>query len=145
MANNQQTTFVIPPKEGRSVRLNEGDFIRVINDEGTQVVDFWCIALDGEAEYLSMEHCREVLGKIYFEPGDVLVSNRYIPLLEYVSDTADGKHDTLIAACSSRMYVKFGREPGHPNCASNFFTIRPIPIGRPTFYRSRGTSLCVLW
>ncbi|AZO68081.1 urea carboxylase-associated family protein [Mesorhizobium sp. M6A.T.Cr.TU.016.01.1.1] len=112
--------FVIPPKEGSSFRLDKGDSIRIVNDNGTQVVDFWCISLTGEAEYLSMEHCREVLGKIYYEPGDVLISNRYTPLLEYVADTAGGQHDTLIAACSAQMYVRFGREDGHPSCASNF-------------------------
>lgn len=120
MSIDRRTTVRIPAREGRSVQLNEGDAIRVINDEGTQVVDFWCIALDGNYEYLSMEHCREVLGKVYFEPGDRLLSNRYTPLLEYVSDTAGGRHDTLIAACSAEMYIRFGREAGHANCASNF-------------------------
>ncbi|HQY73276.1 MAG TPA: urea carboxylase-associated family protein [Aestuariivirga sp.] len=118
--NQQPTKFTVPAKEGRFARLKEGDTIRIINDEGTQVVDFWCIALDGKVEYLSMEHCREVLGKVYFEPGDTLLSNRYTPLLEYVSDTSGGRHDTLIAACSSQMYIRFGREHDHPSCSSNF-------------------------
>lgn len=38
-----------------------------------------------------------------------------------MSDTAGGQHDTLIAACNPTMYVRFGRDAGHANCASNFF------------------------
>ena len=52
--NQQPTKFTVPAKDGRFVRLKEGDTIRIINDEGTQVIDFWCIALYVRVEYLSM-------------------------------------------------------------------------------------------
>ncbi|MGE0212961.1 MAG: DUF1989 domain-containing protein [Parvibaculaceae bacterium] len=113
-------TFRVPAAEGAAFRLARGDTVQVINESGSQVVDFWCLSLENEAEHLSMGHCREVLGKIFFDPGDVLISDRYAPLLEYVADTAGGRHDTLIAACSEEMYLRFGREKGHPSCASNF-------------------------
>jgi uncharacterized protein YcgI (DUF1989 family) len=112
--------FTVPAKEGAAFALASGDRIGIVNDSGTQVVDFWCLSRAAEFEYLSMGHCREVLGKIFFDPGDVLISNRYSPLLEYGEDTAGGRHDTLIAACSAEMYRRFGREEGHPSCASNF-------------------------
>ena len=118
--NTQHGRFVVPAKEGASFALSSGDRIKIINDSGTQVVDFWCLSSAGDFEYLSLGHCREVLGKIFFDPGDVLISNRYRPLLEYGEDTGGGLHDTLIAACSQDMYVRFGREEGHPSCASNF-------------------------
>lgn len=113
-------TFIVPATEGASFHLDTGDQIKIINDHGTQVVDFWCLSFAKEMEYLSMGHSREVLSKIYFDPGDVLVSNRYSPLLEYVEDTSGGNHDTLIAACSKEMYIKFGCRAGHASCASNF-------------------------
>jgi uncharacterized protein YcgI (DUF1989 family) len=112
--------FTVPTKEGAAFFLSSGDRIDIVNDSGTQVVDFWCLSRADDGEYLSMGHCREVLGKIFFDPGDVLISNRYNPLLEYREDTAGGHHDTLIAACSADMYHRFGREEGHPSCASNF-------------------------
>ncbi|MGH6883296.1 DUF1989 domain-containing protein [Hypericibacter sp.] len=114
--------FVVPAREGAAFALSQGDRIEIVNDNGTQVVDFWCLIPSREPEYLSVGHCREVLGKIFFDPGDVLISNRYRPLLEYREDTAGGHHDTLIAACSEAMYRRFGREAGHPNCAANFET-----------------------
>jgi uncharacterized protein YcgI (DUF1989 family) len=112
--------FTVPAKEGAAFALSGGDRIEIVNDSGTQVVDFWCLVPDGNAEYLSLGHCREVLGRIFFDPGDLLISNRYRPLLEYQEDTAGGHHDTLIAACSEEMYRRFGREAGHPSCAANF-------------------------
>jgi uncharacterized protein YcgI (DUF1989 family) len=66
-----------------------------------------------------MEHCREVLQRIVFEPGDVLVTNRYRPILAIVADTSPGGHDTLIAACSRAMYAHAGAGEGHANCADN--------------------------
>lgn len=124
---------VVPAKEGTSFALSSGDRIEIVNDSGTQVVDFWCLALGSEPEYLSLGHCREVLGKIFFDPGDLLISNRYRPLLEYREDTAGGRHDTLIAACSEAMYRRFGRDAGHPSCAANFETCArqidwPLPL-----------------
>lgn len=105
---------------GAGFNLARGDEIIVINESGTQVVDFWCISSDAEGEYLSMEHCREVLRKIWYDPGDVLISNRYTPMIEYVADSSGGKHDTLIAACSTEMYRRFGHGDNHASCASNF-------------------------
>ncbi len=112
-------TTTVRAAHGASIEVLANDEVRVINTSGTQVVDFWCLLESGADEYLSMEHCREVLGKIYFSRGDILISNRYTPLIEYIEDTTGGHHDTLIAACSSEMYKKFGLAE-HPSCASNF-------------------------
>ena len=112
-------TLTVRAGTGAWLRLARGDEITVINSSGTQVVDLWCLATSGGDEHLSMGHCREVLAQIRFEPGDVLVSDRYTPLLRYAADTSGGQHDTLIAACSEQMYVRFGRGSGHPSCTSN--------------------------
>lgn len=106
---------------GAAVPVREGDEVAVVNVSGTQVVDFWCLLKSSPQEYLSLEHCREVLGKIYFAPGDVLLSNTYAPVLDYVADTTGGFHDTLIAPCNPEMYKKFGRPADHPSCAGNFW------------------------
>lgn len=108
--------------KGAHIPVRAGDEVAIVNVSGTQVVDFWCLPKSSPQQYLSLEHCREVLGKIYFEPGDVLVSDRYEPVFDYVADTTDGLHDTLIAPCNPDMYRKFGRPDGHPSCAGNFRT-----------------------
>lgn len=109
----------VPAGRGASVRLGRGDAITITNTSGTQVVDLWCLAATGDGEHLSMGHCREVLARLWFDPGDELVSDRYTPLLRYDSDTSGGRHDTLVAACNPEMYRRFGRPDEHPSCASN--------------------------
>jgi uncharacterized protein YcgI (DUF1989 family) len=114
--------IVVPAAKGRWVRLLAGDNLSVVNVHGTQVVDTWAFPVPQPAdgfEFLSLEHCREVRNRIVFEPGDVLITNRYRPILTFLSDTSPGGHDTLIAACSQGMYRNAGRPPGHPNCADN--------------------------
>ena len=127
--------ILVPAGEGRCCRLAKGATLSVVNTHGTQVVDTWAFpaAFPGafpaafpvpgdiadNPEFLSMEHCREVLKRIVFEPGDVLITNRYRPILTILADTSPGGHDTLIAACSDGMYTHAGRPPGHRNCADN--------------------------
>jgi uncharacterized protein YcgI (DUF1989 family) len=109
----------IPAGRGLAIQLRAGELARIVNPTGTQVVDTWAVASDAVGEFLSMEHCREVLERIYFEVGDVLLTNRYRPILTIVGDTSPGRHDTLIAACSAQMYERVGAA-GHRNCADNF-------------------------
>ena len=106
--------------KGAQIPVREGDEVAIVNVSGTQVVDFWCLPRSSPQEYLSLEHCREVLSKIYFAPGDALVSDRYVPVLDYVGDTTGGRDDTLIAPCNPQMYRKFGRPDDHPSCTGNF-------------------------
>jgi uncharacterized protein YcgI (DUF1989 family) len=109
----------VPAAQGHAVRLGLGDCLRVVNTHGTQVVDTWAFSDDGGDDLLSMEHCREVLQKITFDPGDILLTNRYRPILEILADTSGGGHDTLIAACSPAMYARAGAPADHPSCSDN--------------------------
>jgi len=111
--------LTVKAKCGLAVPLAMGQHLRVINTFGTQVVDTWAVAMDVPSEYLSLEYCREVIQRIVFEPGDVLITNRYRPILKIIADTSPGGHDTLIAACSEPMYRRAGAAPGHANCADN--------------------------
>jgi len=111
--------LTIPAGRGLGVRLAKGARFRVINTPGTQVVDTWAFPDGAPAAWLSLEHCREVLQRIVFEPGDVLIDNRYRPVLKIVADTSPGGHDTLIAACSGPMYERAGLGADHANCSDN--------------------------
>jgi uncharacterized protein len=111
--------LTIPAGRGLGVALAHGRRLRVVNTTGTQVVDTWVFPDDDPAAWLSLEHCREVLQRIVFEPGDTLIDNRYRPLLTIAADTSPGGHDTLIAACSAAMYARSGHGEDHANCADN--------------------------
>jgi uncharacterized protein YcgI (DUF1989 family) len=109
----------IPARQGRAAFIAKGQHVKVINTHGTQVVDTWAFARDDLSEWLSMEHSRELRQKILFEVGDLLVTNRYRPILTVMADSSPGEHDTLVAACSRHMYVFLGADPHHANCTDN--------------------------
>ena len=112
--------YRIPARQGRAVRLKRGQRLTIVNLQGHQVCDFFAIAEDSPAEFLSMEHCRTALGRIYVKSGDKLVSNRRRGLIEITEDTSAGVHDILIAACDHTRYQQLGCSEYHDNCADNF-------------------------
>jgi uncharacterized protein YcgI (DUF1989 family) len=86
------------------------------------VVDTWAFAepYDSEnVEYLSMQHTRASLCKLVPERGDIMTSSRRRDMLSVLSDTTDGTHDTLIAACDRWRYEELSAPDGHRNCADN--------------------------
>lgn len=119
MTDEPSSPQIVPAGCGRAFTLAAGQHVRVINTHGTQVVDCWAFVAGGTREFLSLEHCREVLQKILFDVGDRLVTNRYRPILSFVADTSPGEHDTLVAACSRSMFAMLGRGENHANCTDN--------------------------
>ncbi len=112
--------YEIPARQGRAVRMRTGQVLHLFNPEGNQVCDFFAQVNGSESEFLSMEHCRTALGRVYVRKGDSLVSNRRRPLVEIVEDTSPGVHDILIACCDLPRYQQLGVDGYHDNCADNF-------------------------
>jgi len=112
-------TIKLPPGEGRAVRVAEGGRLRVVNTEGGQVVDTWAFVAADATEHLSMEHSRSAVYSLLFRPGDMLVSNRFRPILHVAADTSPGIHDTLHAACSQESYRFYGAPPPAMACEDN--------------------------
>lgn len=110
---------ILPAGDGLAVPLEKGQLLRVVNTHGGQVVDLWAFAPADDDEHLSMGHCRELLQRVFFAPGDRLVTNRYRAALTFTADTSPGLHDTLIAACSPAMYAHLGADPAHRSCTAN--------------------------
>ncbi|TVY38627.1 Uncharacterized protein LSUB1_G005422 [Lachnellula subtilissima] len=110
----------IPARKGKAARVSKGQFIRLINTHGKQVVDTWAFNAHELSERMSMEHSRAHLDKILPAIGDSFVTNRRDPILTIVQDTTPGNHDTLMAACDSHRYVKqFHLAEYHDNCTDN--------------------------
>ena len=123
----------IPAKSARAVDLAKGAIVRIVNAEGHQVVDTWAFSKDDPAECLSMEHSRSATYRIVFRPGDILVTNRFRPILTILADTSPGIHDTLHAACSAEGNVFYGAPATHPNCEDNLkraMTARGVELSR---------------
>jgi hypothetical protein len=109
----------LPARRGRAVRLKKGESIRIINTHGQQVVDTWAFNADDLREFMSMEHLRASLERIFPHAGDMLVTNRRRPILAFVEDSSPGIHDTLMAACDSYRYGLLGCTTYHDNCTDN--------------------------
>lgn len=112
--------YVIPARQGRAVRVRAGELLVITNEKGNQVCDFFAMVEGAMGEFLSMEHCRTALGRVYVKKGDTLVTNRREGLMEIVEDTSPGVHDILIASCDHPRYVQLGAEGYHDNCTDNF-------------------------
>jgi uncharacterized protein len=114
-------TEIIPARRGRAVRLSRGQSIRIINTHGSQVVDTWAFNADDLAEFMSMEHLRPTIERIFPHQGDYLCTNRRRPILYFVEDTSPGIHDTLMAACDDYRYGLLGCREYHDNCTDNMW------------------------
>jgi uncharacterized protein YcgI (DUF1989 family) len=110
---------VVSPGEGRAVPVAAGERVRVLDLDGGQVADFFAFAADDPSEFLSAEHTRPSIRRLFPVPGDDLLSNRRQPLLHLLEDRSPGRHDTLYAACDPARYALLGVTDPHRSCAAN--------------------------
>jgi hypothetical protein len=148
-----KAVHLLKPGEALGVSVAKGSKVRVVNPQGHQVVDLWAFVESGSTEYLSMAHNRTAHYTTRFQEGDVLVSNRFTPMLRFAKDTTDGFHDSFHAACSAQSYTFFGDDQRYPNCEDNLramledagiaFLITPPPwnLFEKSFVNEDG-SLC---
>lgn len=111
--------FTLPARSGRAVRIRAGEAIQIINTHGSQVVDTWAFNAEDLTEFMSNEHMRATLGKLWPGKGDALITNRRRAILLVEEDTSPGRHDTLIAACDDYRYGLLGCTDYHDNCTDN--------------------------
>lgn len=109
----------VPARRGKALPLGKGQRLKLINIHGHQVVDTWAFNRDDVQEYLSLEHTRPTIGKIYVEQGDALYTNKRRSILIMEEDTSGEQHDTLIAACDIYRYSLLGCKDYHDNCTDN--------------------------
>jgi uncharacterized protein YcgI (DUF1989 family) len=116
------TLHQVPARKGRATRLAKGQSIKIINTHGHQVVDTWAFADPDMTEFLSMEHMRAKIERIFPKPGEALFSNRRRPIVTLIEDTSPGIHDTLMAACDIHRYIGLGCTEYHDNCQDNLMS-----------------------
>jgi uncharacterized protein len=121
----------IPGGGSAAIRLAADQAVRLVNTHGSQVVDSWCLAAADTSEYLSVEHTRRMLGRLFPREGDQLFSNRRNPLLRIERDTSRCQHDMLLACCDSWLYRFYGCRAGHANCHDNFLAALAAHAARP--------------
>jgi uncharacterized protein len=110
---------IVPAGEGRGARVRSGEVFRVVDVHGGQVGDLFAF-VDGPAlEWMSAEHTRPSIRRLFPGPGDAALTNRRRPILRVEEDHSPGWHDTLYAACDPPRYALLGVEGPHRSCAGN--------------------------
>ncbi|NOU96678.1 DUF1989 domain-containing protein [Paenibacillus sp. LMG 31456] len=114
---HQQTAYdlLIPPKEGRSFKLEKGQILKVIDVYGQQVADLVAYRGNDPKERLDPSVTMDALRTMNIKPGDILYSNLYAPMLTVLEDTV-GKHDFINSACRPEMYEFLYNKPDHRSC-----------------------------
>lgn len=112
-------TIRVPARHGAGVTLAAGEHVRITDLEGSQPVDFWAFTTADPKEFLSCQHTKPSIEKLFPRVGDATYSNRRRPMLTLVADTSPGQHDMEFAACDPARYRELGCTEHHRSCAEN--------------------------
>lgn len=116
----------VPGGKGRAVELKNGQYFKIVNTHGEQVVDFFGFGLpDVKKEVMSMHHSHDETHRLIPQVGDSMVTNLRRPIFTLLEDTGPGVHDTTVAACDQYLYqqqigVEAAKE--HDSCINNLHT-----------------------
>ncbi len=106
-------TLDVPARTGCGFEVTVGDKIRVTDLEGSQPVDFWAFNKENHLEFLSCEHTKPTIEKLFPHLGDSAYTNQRRKIVTVVEDTSPGQHDMQYAACDATRYAQLGVE-GYP-------------------------------
>ncbi|MGC1219061.1 MAG: DUF1989 domain-containing protein, partial [Phormidesmis sp.] len=100
--------------------VTQGQYIQIIDVEGSQCSDFLAFAGDDYSQMLDSTVTRTLNGVANPQVG---LHGKYFdgsmqPMVEVIQDTCD-RHDSFLLACTPRYYADAGY-PGHPSCSDNF-------------------------
>ncbi|MBD0335302.1 MAG: DUF1989 domain-containing protein, partial [Cyanobacteria bacterium Co-bin13] len=100
--------------------IKAGQYIQIIDVEGSQCSDFLAFAGERYREELDGTVTRTLNGRAMPQAGlhGKYFSQNMNPLVEVVQDTCD-RHDSFMLACTARYYEDAGY-PGHVSCSDNF-------------------------
>ncbi|MEM9004884.1 MAG: DUF1989 domain-containing protein [Cyanobacteria bacterium P01_F01_bin.86] len=101
-------------------RVTAGQYIQIIDVEGTQCSDFLAFAGEHYQEALDSTVTRTLLGMSMPQAGlhSKYFSQTMQPLVEVIQDTCD-RHDSFMLACTNKYYEDAGYFD-HPSCSDNF-------------------------
>lgn len=126
----------IDRQSGAAVSLPKGATLRITDPFGEQVADVYAVAVDDPAHALSSGRSLDYAEKIWLSEGDILYSNRSVPMLRIGTDLV-GRHDFLLTPCSQETFdLLYPDWTGyHPSCFENLckalgpYGVEPSHIG----------------
>ena len=122
--------YDIPPRAGKAFRVSKGELIKIIDVQGGQCVDFFAFNVDNIKEYLSAEHTRPSIGRLFPLEDQSFYTQLRRPIMTLVEDHSPGIHDMLFAACNPSRYRELGHQGWHASCEENLIN-ETRAIGMP--------------
>jgi uncharacterized protein YcgI (DUF1989 family) len=110
----------IDKQTGTAVVLPKGATLRLIDPFGEQVSDVFAVENGDPGHALSSGRSLDYAERIWLTEGDILYSNRSVPMLRIGRDTV-GRHDFLLTPCSQETFdLLYPDWDGyHPSCLEN--------------------------
>jgi len=112
-------TYEVTARTGKGFEVAGGDLIRITDLEGSQPVDFWAFNKVNHLEFLSCEHTKPSIEKLFPRVGDSAYTNHRREIVTVVEDNSPGQHDMQYAACDPTRYAELGVEGDHESCQDN--------------------------
>jgi urea carboxylase-associated protein 1 len=110
---------IVPASMPWSGVIRQGQFLRLVDIEGQQAIDFLCYNLEDPSERYHAPNTIKIPGQIYLGEGSVLWSVRARKMMTIVEDTCGG-HDTIFGCCSFALdEVRYGAT--NPRCCQQNF------------------------
>ncbi len=123
MTNDRGTVFDVDARGFAAFGVDAGQSLRLTDLEGAQPIDFWAFNRDDIYEYLSCEHTKPAIARVYPRVGDSAYTNHRRPIVTLVEDNSPGQHDMQFAACDVYRYRELGWDEAqdgyHANCQDN--------------------------
>lgn len=127
--NRGEQTVHVSARTGKGFKLRKGDLMKIVDLQGQQPVDVWAINSSDTSEYLSCEHTKPSIEKLYPHEGDAAYTNHRRPILTVVEDRSPGQHDMQFAACDQWRYKELGFEGEHASCQDNLHAALKHDLG----------------
>jgi uncharacterized protein len=110
---------ILPPGEPWAGIIRKGQFLRIVDCQGRQAVDFLCYNVHDREERYSAPNTIKAAGTISLRKGCVLYSDLAQPLFTIVDDTY-GSHDTIGGCCSEPSNLMLYGVKNCLGCRENF-------------------------
>ncbi len=114
------TEYRIAPGSAIAYSVKAGQYIQIIDVEGSQCSDFLAFAGENYTEELDSTVTRTLNGLTIPQAGlhSKYFSQAMQPMFEVIQDTCN-RHDSFLLACTAQYYEDAGY-PGHPSCSDHF-------------------------
>ncbi|MGB3606251.1 MAG: urea carboxylase-associated family protein [Psychroserpens sp.] len=109
----------IEKQSGSAFELAEGEFLTVIDPQGSQVSDMVLFNASDTKEKISSGKTMDFEESILLTTDNFLWSNRSNKMMKIIEDT-NGRNDFLLAPCSKETFkIMYDFHGDHPSCLDN--------------------------